>query len=68
MDRKGRLLFTSMALGLISIAVAILGGIHLQHFMEDGGVRHIGETLFLIVLALGLFMGAVWTCKQKREE
>ena len=69
MKRNRRLLLTSVALGLISLVVALLGGIHLQHLIEDGGGRHLGETVVLIVLALGLLFGSsVWTCKREREE
>ncbi len=67
MNRNRRLLLTSLALGLISLTVALLGGLHLQHFINDGGGRHLGETLVLIVLALGLFAGSVWACKRERK-
>ena len=73
MNRNHTLLLTSLALGLISLMVALLGGIHLQHIINDGGVsahgsgRHLGETIVLIFLALGLFAGSVWTCQRDRE-
>ena len=67
MNRNRRLLLTSLALGLMSLAVAILGGMHLQHLVDDGGGRHLGETVVLIVLALGLFAGSVWACQQERK-
>jgi len=68
MKRNRKLLLTSMALGLISLVMVLLGGIHLQHLIDDGGGRHLGETVVLIVLALGLFGSSVWTCKREREE
>ena len=70
MKRNRRILLTSvaLALGLISLVAALLGGIHLQHLIEDGGGRHLGETVVLIVLALGLFGSSVWTCQREREE
>jgi hypothetical protein len=67
MNRNRRLLLTSLALGLISLAVALLGGIHLQHLINNGGGRHLGEAVVLIVLALGLFAGSVWACRQERK-
>ena len=66
MNRNRRLLLTSLALGLMSLAVAILGGMHLQHLVNDGGGRHLGEAVVLIVLALGLFAGSVWACQRER--
>ena len=47
MNRNRKLLLTSLALGLISLTVALLGGIHLQHLINDGGGRHLGETVVL---------------------
>jgi len=67
MNRNRRLLLTSLALGLISLAVALLGGIHLQHLINNGGGRHLGEAVVLIVLALGLFAGSVWACQRERK-
>ena len=67
MNRNRRLLLTSLALGLISLAVALLGGIHLQHLINNGGGRHLGEAVVLIVLALGLFAGSVWACQRERR-
>ena len=67
MNRNRKLLLTSLALGLMSLAVAILGGMHLQHLVNDGGGRHLGEAVVLIVLALGLFAGSVWTCQREHK-
>ena len=67
MNRNRRLLLTSLALGLMSLAVAILGGMHPQHLVNDGGGRHLGEAVVLIVLALGLFAGSVWACQRERK-
>ena len=72
MNRNCALLLTSLALGLISLMVAVLGGVHLQHIIDSGGLsahgsgRHLGETLVLIALALGLFAGSVWACQRDR--
>ena len=67
MNRNRKLLLASLVLGLMSLAVAILGGMHLQHLVDDGGGRHLGETVVLIVLALGLFAGSVWACQRERK-
>ena len=67
MNRNRTLLLTSLALGLISLTVALWGGIHLQHLINNGGGRHLGEAVVLIVLALGLFAGSVWTCQREHK-
>ena len=67
MIRNHKLLLTSLVRGLMSLAVAILGGMHLQHLVDDGGGRHLGETVVLIVLALGLFASSVWACQRERK-
>ena len=73
MNRNRTLRLTSLALGLISLMVALLGGIHLQHIIDNGGAsahgsgRHLGETVVFIVLALGLFTGSVWACQRERK-
>ena len=70
---RNRTLLTSLVLGLISLMVALLGGTHLQHLIDNdslfahGGGRHLGETVVLIVLALGLLAGSVWTCQRERQ-
>ena len=67
MNRNRTLLLTSLALGLISLMVALLAGIHLQHLIDNGGGRHLGETVVLVLLALGLFAGSVWACQRERK-
>ena len=74
MKSNRTLLLTSLALGLLSLMAALGSGIHLQHLIDNGGVfehgssRHLGETVVLIVLALGLFTGSVWICQRERRE
>ena len=46
---------TNLILGLISLALALWGGIHLQHLLDDAGSRHAGETVVALVLALLVF-------------
>ncbi len=67
MNSNRRLLLTGVLLGLMALILAILGGMHLQHLVDDGGSRHLGETIVLIVLALGLFAGSVWACKKEHR-
>jgi len=67
MNRKHILRLTSLALGLISLTLALWGGIHLQHLINNGGGRHLGETVVFILLALGLFAGSVWACQRERK-
>ena len=50
---------TSLILGLISLVLALWGGIHLQHLLDDSGNRHAGETVAALVLALLVF-AACW--------
>ena len=67
MNRNCKILFTSLVLGLMALAVAILAGMHLQHLVDDGGGRHLGEVVVLLILALGLFAGSVWACQRERK-
>ena len=46
---------TSLILGLISLVLALWGGMHLQHLLDDAGNRHAGETVVALVLALLVF-------------
>ena len=56
---RGLLQRTSLVLGLISLALALWIGTHVQHLLDGGGGRHAGETLVAIVLALLVF-SASW--------
>ena len=47
---------TSLILGLISLVLAIWGGMHLQHLLDDAGNRHIGETVVALALAFLVFV------------
>ena len=67
MNSNRRLLLTGVVLGLMSLILAILGGIHLQHLVDDGGGRHLVETIVLLGLALGLFVGSIWACQQEHK-
>ena len=67
MNRNRKLLLTSLLLGLMSLAVAILAGMHLQHLVDDGHSRHPGEVVVLLILALVLFSGSVWACQRDRN-
>ena len=50
---------TSLVLGLLSLGLALWGGIHLQHLLDDAGNRHAGETVVALLIALLVF-GAGW--------
>ena len=49
---------TSLILGLVSLAVALLAGTHLQHLIDDAGNRHAGETVGALFIALLVFVGS----------
>ena len=51
---------TSLILGLISLVLALWGGIHLQHLLDDAGNRHVGETVVALVLALLVFAACMY--------
>ena len=65
MNSNRRLLLIGILLGLMSLILAILCGMHLQHIVDDGGGRHFGETIVLLVLAVGLFLGSIWACQRE---
>ena len=65
MNRNRKLLLTRLLLGLVSLALAILAGMHLQHLVDDGGGRHLGEVVVLLILTLVLFSGSMWACQRK---
>ena len=55
---------TSLPLGLISLVLALWAGAHLQHILDDGGGRHMGETSVFIIVALLMFAGSRYRSKQ----
>lgn len=59
MNWRNLLHSTSVLLGLISLALALWGGVHLQHLIDDSGNRHVGETVVALVLSLLVF-AACW--------
>lgn len=56
----------SIALGLASLLLAILGGMHVEHSLQHGG-HHLGEAIVLIALSLGTLAASARTCV-KRED
>ena len=56
MDLRNLMKRTNLALGLIGLAMAVWGGTHLQHLLDDLGSRHNGETVVALVLALLFFL------------
>ena len=55
MNLRNTLHRTKLVLGLISLALALWAGMHLQHLIDDAGSRHSGETIVAVVLALLVF-------------
>ena len=49
---------SNLILGLISLGVALWGGMHLQHLLDDAGNRHVGETIVALALALLVFVAS----------
>ena len=64
MNWIGLLRRASFLLGLISIVLAIVAGMHVQHLLDNAGSRHAGETLVTIVLALVVFAGSRYGARQ----
>ena len=56
----------SLLLGVISLVLAYWGGIHYQHFLDEGG-RHMGETVGAGVLALLVFAGSWYGARRPAE-
>ena len=50
---------TNLILGLISLGLALWGGVHLQHLIDHLGSRHAGEAVVAVILALLVF-AASW--------
>ena len=59
---------TSLVLGLVSLGLALWGGTHLQHLLDNGGGRHAGEFVVAIVLALLVFAGCWYGVKHPQEQ
>jgi len=55
MNLRGVLQRANLALGLVSLVLALWTGTHLQHLLDDAGGRHAGETVAMLVLALLAF-------------
>ena len=46
---------TNLVVGLISLALALWAGMHIQHLVDDAGSRHSGEAIVALALALLVF-------------
>jgi membrane-anchored glycerophosphoryl diester phosphodiesterase (GDPDase) len=55
---------TSLLLGLVSLALAISLGMHIQHLLDDRGARHVGEVLVFVILTLLTFAGSWYGARQ----
>ena len=58
---------TSLLLGLISLGLALWGGTHLQHLLDDGGGRHLGEVLTFVILALVFFSASQYGARKSTD-
>ncbi len=58
---------TSLILGLVSLILALLGGMHLQHLLDDEGNRHAGETVVALFIALLVFVGSWFGARFQTE-
>ena len=58
----------SLILGLVSLALATSMGIHVEHLLDDGGGRHVGEVVVFIVLALSAFAGSWYGARQATRQ
>lgn len=59
---------TNLILGLISLVLALLGGMHLQHLLDDAGNRHVGETVVALVFALLVFAAAWYGARRETSD
>ena len=66
MDWRAILGRTGLMTGLIALGLMLWGGTHLQHLLDDGGSRHLGETLVFVVLSLLAFSAS--QCGLRRGE
>ena len=58
---------TSLVSGLISLGLALWGGTHLQHILNDGGGRHMGEVLVFVILALVFFSASQYGARRSAD-
>ena len=58
---------TSWITGPVSLALALWGGTHLQHLLDDGGGRHLGEVLVFVILALAFLYASQYGARRSRD-
>ncbi len=58
----------SLFLALISLVLALLGGMHLQHLLDDAGNRHVGETVVALVFALLVFAAGRYGARRETSD
>lgn len=64
MNWQGFLKRTSITLAVISLALALYGGVHLQHLVNDEGGRHAGEFIVLLALAILSLAASLYGSRQ----
>jgi hypothetical protein len=70
MTWRERLDSMSFILGLVSLGLAVVMGMHLEHLInggDDSGGRHLGEVLLISVLGLLAFAGSRYGVRQSTE-
>ena len=65
MNWRNALQRTSLILGFISLALAVWGGMHLEHLLNDQGNRHFGETVVALAAALLVFAAGWYGARLK---
>ena len=71
MTWRERLDSMSFILGLVSLALAVVMGMHLEHLInggDDGGGRHLGEVLVISALGLIAFVGSRYGARNPRNQ
>ena len=67
MDWRAILRRTGLIAGLIALGLTLLGGTHLQHLIDDGGGRHLGETLVFVAHSLLAFSASQYRLRRGEE-
>ena len=55
---------TILIQGFLALVFSVLGGMHLQHLIDDKGNRHLGETAVLLALAFLEFTVCLYAARR----